>query len=84
MRMVFVIVTGLTLMLILTVGWYVTLAMVTGLLSVMFTSLSGDAQNVATLANYGAIVWGPLFDFLIILWMIASAQARDVESEIYR
>ena len=81
--MVFVIVTGLSLMLMITVGWYVTLVMVTSILSAVFTTLSGDAQNVATLANYGAIIWGPLFDFLIVLWMIASAQARDVESEIY-
>jgi hypothetical protein len=83
LRMVFVVVTGLALIFVITVSWYTTLAIVTGLLSVFFTGLSGDAQTVATLTNYAAIVWGPIFDFLIVMWMIGSAQARDVESEMY-
>jgi len=81
--MVFVIITGLASMFIITVAWYVTLTMVTALLSGFFTLLSSDAQNTATLANYAAIVWGPFFDLLVVVWMIASAQARDVESERY-
>lgn len=81
--MVFVIVTGLTLIFIITLCWYFCLTMVVALLSGFFTVLSSDAQGVASLANLAAIVWGPLFDFLIVVWMIASAQAKDVESELY-
>ena len=46
-------------------------------------SATGGAQSVLNLAVWANIIWGPVFDILVVVWMIASAQARDVESEIY-
>lgn len=81
--MLFVIITGLTLLFIITVSWYISQVIVTGICSALFSTLSGDAAGVMGLAQFASIIWGPILDILVIVWMIAAAQMRDVESEIY-
>lgn len=83
MRMLFVIITGLTLIFFITVSWYFSQAMVVSISVAIMASLSSDAASVLNLAQFCSIVWGPAFDIIIIIWMIASAQVRDAESEIY-
>ena len=83
MRMLFVIITGLTLLFIITTAWYVSQPVIVSIAGAFFSSLSGDAQSVMGLVQFCSIIWGPIFDILIIVWMIASAQMRDVESDLY-
>lgn len=83
MRMLFVIITGVSLLFIITVGWYIGMAVGVSLIAVIFPVVEAEGQSVATLINYALILWGPFFDILVVLWMIASAQANDVESSIY-
>lgn len=84
MRMLFVILTGLSLIFVVTVAWYFSQPVVLSLSNAFISELSGDALSVMHLVQFANIIWGPLFDILIITWMIASAQARDIESERYR
>ena len=82
--MVFVIITGLTLMGMITVAWYVSQTIVVtiahGFLPQMGT---GEGLSLMYLVEFMNIIWGPLFDGIILFWMIASAQARDIESDVY-
>jgi hypothetical protein len=83
--MVFVVVTGLLLMFTITVGWYVsngvTASIAAGYMA-QLTSSSGGAQ-ITSLVLFANAWWGPIFDAIVVLWMFASAQAKDVESEMY-
>lgn len=84
--MMFVIITGLTLIFIITVSWYISqtivLAIATGLAQQL--TGSGESSSLLSLIEFCNIIWGPVFDILVVIWMIASAQMRDVESEMYR
>jgi hypothetical protein len=84
MRMIFVIITGLTLMLTITVAWYVSQTIVLSICEAFIGEIgTGEGYNIMSLVQFCNIIWGPLFDGIILFWMIASAQARDVESDIY-
>jgi hypothetical protein len=86
MRMLFVILTGIILLFTITMGWYISQTLVVSIATAMMPQLTSTAEgsSLLSLLEFCNIVWGPVFDFLVVLWMIASAQARDVESEIYR
>ena len=73
-------------MFIITTAWYLGLTIITGITQNLLLSLEegSQGQSLVYLIQYANIFWGPIFDVLVIIWMIASAQARDVESEYYR
>jgi hypothetical protein len=86
MRMLFVILTGIILLFTITMGWYISQTLVTSIATAFAAQITGTSEgsSLLSLLEFCNIVWGPVFDFLVVLWMVASAQARDVESEIYR
>ena len=85
MRILFVWATAIMLCAIITMGWYFSQPIVLVLSNAAIeTNLSTEATAVLYLVQYGNIVWGPVLDFIVILWAIASSQARDIESEMYR
>lgn len=85
MRIVFVIITGLTLLFIITLGWYVSNIIGSSILVAVweFLTMTEAGENITSLATFANIIWGPLLDIMVILWMIAAAQQRDVESAMY-
>lgn len=85
MRIVFVIIVGLTLLFVITVSWYVGNAIVSGMLLAFYELLTATeaSENVTNIVAFLNIVWGPILDIMVILWMIASAQQIDVESALY-
>lgn len=85
MRMVFVIITGLSLMGMITTAWYVSQTIVVTIATSMFGQIGSSSEGISllNLVEFANIIWGPLFDGIIVFWMVASAQARDVESESY-
>jgi len=85
MRMLFVIITGLTLMFTITIAWYISQTIVNSISTAMLGEITSTSEGTSLLylLQFCNIIWGPIFDILVIVWMIASAQARDVESEIY-
>jgi len=48
------------------------------------TGLSGPGFSTATLLMFVAAWWGPIFDVIVVIWAVASAQAEDATSGIYR
>lgn len=83
MRLVFTIITGLALMGMITTAWYISQATVLALANGVLGSVAGEGLNILHLVEFANIIWGPVFDGVILFWMIASAQARDAESDIY-
>lgn len=84
MKMVFIIITGLTLMGMITVAWYVSQTIILSICQAFIGEIgTGEGYSIMSLVQFCNIIWGPVFDIIILFWMIASAQARDVESDIY-
>ena len=83
MRIIFVLITGILLMGVVTVAWYISQPIVLSLCAGFFGEITGEGLNIMHLVQFANIVWGPVFDAIILLWMVASAQARDIESEVY-
>lgn len=83
--MVIVIMVGLLMMFLFTVGWYFTNAITAGFVSTMFGGLTSTTEGAGLLniVLFINAVWGPVFDVIVLMWMIQSAQMRDVESEMY-
>lgn len=85
MRIVFVILTGIGLIFTIGTGWYLSQTLV---LQIAYgceglITATEEGASLLNLVEWANILWGPLLIILVIVWMIASAQARDVESEIY-
>lgn len=85
MRMVFVILTGIGLIFTIGTGWYLSQTLVLQIASncLGLITATEEGASLLNLVEWANIVWGPLLILLVIVWMVASAQARDVESEIY-
>lgn len=83
--MAFVVVTGLLLMFLFTVGWYMSNAMTGVLISNMMDELTSTTEGtqLTSLVLFLNAIWGPAMDIIVLVWMAASAQQRDVESEMY-
>jgi len=85
MRIVFVILMGIGLIFTIGTGWYLSQTLVLEIASSCLAQITvtEEGASLLNLVEWANILWGPLFIILVIVWMIASAQARDVESEIY-
>jgi hypothetical protein len=85
MQILYVWVTALLLCSIITVGWYISNTVVNTVASgnMDMIGTSGKPYSLLKLLEYVNIAWGPIFDFLVILWAIVSSAARDVTSDIY-
>jgi len=77
---------GLTLIFIISVGWYVSQPIVLGVSRTVNASIVGtetNARNTITMIEYTSFLWGPVFILFVLLWMFVSSARRDVESEVY-
>jgi hypothetical protein len=83
MRMLFVLITGIVLLGTITTAWYISQPIVLALANGFFGSVTGEGLSILHLVEFANIIWGPAFDGIILFWMVASAQARDIESEVY-
>ena len=84
MRMFMVVTVGIVLLAIISIGWYLSNTLFVSIIESFGAWVpSGQQTGVLNLIGYANIIWGPLFMGIIIVWMIASASVKDVESEIY-
>ncbi len=74
MRVLFVWITAILVCFILTISWYVSLGICTSFIQQMLSGLTGQAANAVKLLEYVVILWGPLFDALVIVWAILNSQ----------
>ena len=92
MRMIFVVITGLVLITIITFTWYVfqplayqSIALsetILNLIGITPEELQLATQNNAMLYWFN-LLWGPVADIFVVLWMVVSAGRIEVRSEIY-
>lgn len=78
-------ITGLTLLFIITAGWYVSNMVASSILYNVIEemTLTSEGESLVGLATFLNIIYGPVLDILVIIWMVAAAQQRDIESELY-
>lgn len=77
MRILFVWLTCVAIMFTVTVGWYISQELVVQIAHQCLSDVTGQGLALLTLIEYANIIWGPLFDILILLWAIVSSQATD-------
>jgi hypothetical protein len=85
MQILYVWITALVLCLSITIGWYISQDLVNQIASsnMDLIGTSGRGFNLLKLIEYVNIAWGPVFDFLVILWAIVNSARRDITSEVY-
>lgn len=80
MRILFVWLTALMLVFIITVSWYVSQGVVSSIANGLLSDATGQGENIRDLVLYANIIWGPLFSVLVVIWAIVSSQANSAES----
>lgn len=92
MRILFTVLTGLSLITFITLAWYVFQPFCWQAITLSQTILNGmglsaDAVQLATNNNallyWANLLWGPIADIFVILWMAVSAQRIDPSSEVF-
>ena len=83
MRIIYVWITVLVSMGIITFGWYVSATIVTSMVNAALGDVSSQAFSVITIVEYAVAWWGPIFDIIVVAWGIYSSQERDPGSVIY-
>jgi hypothetical protein len=85
MQILYVWITALVLCLSITIGWYISQDIVNQIANsnMDIIGTSGRGFNLLKLIEYVNIAWGPVFDFLVILWAIVNSARRDITSEVY-
>lgn len=85
MQILYVWITALVLCLSITIGWYISQDLVNQIASsnMDLIGTSGRGFNLLKLIEYVNIAWGPVFDFLVILWAIVNSARRNITSEVY-
>jgi hypothetical protein len=77
MKILFVWITAVTLCFSITVGWYISQGIVVQIAHGALAGVTGSAASLVSLIEFANIIWGPLFDVLVILWAIVSSQGDD-------
>jgi hypothetical protein len=92
MRIVFTVLTGLSLITFITLAWYIFQPFCWSAITMSQTILEGFglssdelqlAVNNNALLYWANLLWGPLSDIFVILWMAVSAQRIDPSSEVF-
>jgi len=84
MRIVLVWVVAITLIFMVSLGWWVSQPVVIGVSRSINSSVTDDRGRLAaTAVEYSSYAWGPVLICFVLLWAVVSSQRRDVESEIY-
>jgi len=84
MRVLFVWFTAIVCLFIITIGWYICNGIVMTIAYQAMGDLTGQAFSALTLVEFVAAWWGPIFDFIVILWAILNSQEIDPMSRIFR
>jgi hypothetical protein len=82
MRIVWVWISAMTLLFMVTVGWWVSQPVVIGVSQGLRSQISGTGLNIATMIEYVSYAWGPLFDVFVLVWAFMESQRHDMESEV--
>ena len=82
MRVLYVWVTAIITMFIITVGWYVGNYVVVLIAHEALADATGSALALTTLLEYIAAWWGPLLDVAVLLWAIINSQEIDWTSVV--
>ncbi len=77
MRILMVWLTCVVLLFVITISWYISQGIVVPIAHSFLGDVEGQALSTAQLVEYASIIWGPLFDGLVVLWAIVSSQAED-------
>ena len=77
MRVLWVWFTAIISVFTITVGWYVGNGVVVTIAHQALAGVTGSAYSTLTLLEYVAAWWGPILDFVIILWAIINSQEVD-------
>lgn len=83
MRVLFVWVTAIIVLFIVTVGWYISSQVVVTIASQAMTGLTGRAFSLLTLVEYVAAWWGPILDVVVLIWAILNSQEIDPNSRAF-
>jgi hypothetical protein len=83
MNVIRVWITGLSMMAMISIGWYATLPTVLSVSRAVGVIAAADANVVShiNLVEIVEYIWGPVFVFVILLWMIIYGHKQDVQSE---
>jgi len=82
MRVLMVWFTAIVSVFVTTLGWYICNGVVITIAHQALADVTGQAFSLLTLLEYVAAWWGPIFDFIIILWAIINSQEIDPNSRI--
>ena len=74
MRVLYVWITAITLITIITIGWYIGNAVVATMAGQLGTDLTGSALSTLQLLQYVAAWWGPILDVLVLLWAFLNSK----------
>ena len=80
MRILNVWLTAVLLLFSITVGWYISQDLVLNIAHNMLAGVTGKASTTLALVEWMNILWGPLFDLLVVIWAIVSSQRDDPTS----
>jgi len=93
MRMIFVVITGLVLITLITFTWYVfqplaytSIEMSETILGMMIGTTAQEYQLAVqnnSILYWLNLLWGPVADIFVLLWMVVSAGTVEPRSEIF-
>ena len=84
-RLIIVWCVALTLMFTVSVGYYITLPVAFALSAEIETQVSTipAALQALRIVEYVVILWGPIWNFFILLWAYMESHRTDVVSQVY-
>ena len=75
---------AITIIFIVSIGWYVSQPVVMGVASAMNSSTTNpQARTVAVGVQYVSFAWGPVLILFVLLWAVISSSKHDVESTVW-
>ena len=86
MRILQVWATAITLIFVVTLGWYVSQPAIIGVARTIATAIPGSpaqGNSIIRAVEYASFAFGPIMILFILLWAVVSSSKKDVESEIY-
>jgi hypothetical protein len=85
MRILNVWITALVLCCVITIGWYISNTVFNQIASgnMALIGTSGEPFSLLKLLEYANIAWGPVLDFLVIMWALSNSDAEGAGSVIY-
>lgn len=82
MKIIAVWITALIIMFFITVGWYASNTIFNTIASgnMDIIGTTGEPFSLLKLLEYVNIAWGPIFDFIVLLWALTYPSERDAYS----